>query len=299
MDKQKLYDKFIQEIKEKVRFLKDKPEETPESTLKSLWLAASGTFRSAEAALQEELPMLNETQIEKLESLISMRIDNVPLAYITGRQRFMGVELVADKRALIPRKETEILGRKALELSKMITEKVKPALVIDTCCGAGNLGVALAHLNPDLKVYATDLSHEAVELTKDNIDLHDLSNRVTAVQGDFLSAFENDDYYGKVDMIVCNPPYITSAKVKKMDEEIHSNEPDLAFDGGMLGIKLIQKVISESPKFLKKGGWVTFEIGLGQGPFVLKFMQKSNKFLNIGTAEDTEGNIRTVFAQKA
>jgi release factor glutamine methyltransferase len=100
-------------------------------------------------------------------------------------------------------------------------------------------------------------------------------------------------------MIVCNPPYITSAKVKKMDEEISSNEPELAFDGGMLGIKLIQKLISESPKFLKKDGWVAFEIGLGQGPFVLKFMEKSDKFRNIGTATDEDGNIRAVFAQKS
>ena len=294
-----MYNNLLSEIKAKVRFLKDKPEETAESTLKALWLAASGRYMSAEAAAAEELPELNANEVKKLAELIDERVNNVPLAYITGRQRFMGVEMLADKRALIPRKETEILGRKALELSKQITENIKPALVIDTCCGAGNLGLALAELNPHIKVFATDLSHEAVQLTVDNIQLLGLSDSVNAVQGDFLSAFENEDYYEKVDMIVCNPPYITSAKVKKMDEEIASNEPELAFDGGMLGVKLIQKLISESPRFLKKGGWVTFEIGLGQGPFVLKFMEKSDKFKNIGTASDADGNVRTIFAQKA
>jgi release factor glutamine methyltransferase len=299
MSKDELYDKLLSEIKMRVNFLKDKPEETAESTLKALWLAASGWFMSAEAAVEKELPDLNENEIKKLAELIEERVNNVPLAYITGRQRFMGVEMLADKRALIPRKETEILGRKALELSELITEKIKPALVIDTCCGAGNLGLALAGLNPHIKVFATDLSHEAVQLTVDNIQLLGLSDRVKAVQGDFLSAFENEDYYEKVDMIVCNPPYITSAKVKKMDDEISSNEPALAFDGGMLGIKLIQKLISESPRLLKKHGWVAFEIGIGQGPFVLKFMKKSDKFSNIGTASDVDGNVRVIFAQKA
>jgi len=93
--------------------------------------------------------------------------------------------------------------------------------------------------------------------------------------------------------------FLHGQKVKKMDDEISSNEPALAFDGGMLGIKLIQKLISESPRLLKKHGWVAFEIGIGQGPFVLKFMKKSDKFSNIGTASDVDGNVRVIFAQKA
>ncbi len=299
MNNPDLYKELLEEVTEKVRFLSDKPEETPESTLRALWFAATGEKLSAESAMKRDLPELSDEQAGELRELISRRINNVPLAYITGRQMFLGVDMKADKRALIPRKETEILGHKALELSRKITEEIKPALVIDTCCGAGNLGVAIAHLNKDVRMFATDLSHEAVDLTKENIELLGLGDRVEALQGDFLSAFENDDYYGKVDMIVCNPPYITSAKVKKMDEEIAENEPELAFDGGMLGIKLIQKLISESPKFLKKNGWVAFEIGLGQGPFVLKFMEKSDKYKNIGTGSDANGNIRVVFAQKA
>lgn len=298
MKSDRLFDELRSELKDKVHFLKDKPEETVDSTLRALWLASSGVFKSAEASEGLQLPELSEKEIDKLEELIKQRIENVPLAYLTGRQRFMGVELLADKRALIPRKETEILGGKALELSRTITEVQKPALVIDTCCGAGNLGCAIAYHNSDVKVYATDLSPEAVELTKDNINFLNLSGRVEAMQGDFMAAFEDDNFYEKVDLIVCNPPYITSAKVKKMDSEISSFEPELAFDGGMLGIKIIQKLISESPKFLKKSGWVVFEVGLGQGPFVIQFLQKSGKYSVVDSVNDEEGNIRTVFAQK-
>ena len=298
MNKDNYYTELKSKVKDKIYFLKDKPEETLDTTLKALWLAAAGIYKSAETVDTVSLPDLSEEQVKKLDELIKLRLDNVPLAYITGRQQFMGVELLADKRALIPRKETEILGNKALELSKQIAEKIKPALVIDTCCGAGNLGTAIAYHNPDIKVYATDLSHEAVELTKDNIKFLNLSSRVEAMQGDFMSAFDNDNFYEKVDLIVCNPPYITSAKVKKMDSEISSHEPELAFDGGMLGIKIIQKLISESPKFLKPSGWVIFEVGLGQGPFVIQFLQKSGKYSVIDSVNDKEGNIRTVFAQK-
>ncbi len=298
MENDELFNELRSELQEKVHFLKDKPEETIDTTLRSLWLASAGIFKSAEASDGITLPQLSENQVGKLRALIVQRVENVPLAYLTGRQRFMGVELLADKRALIPRKETEILGNKALELSREITKTQMPALVIDTCCGAGNLGSAIAYHNPDVKVYATDLSHEAVELTKDNIKFLNLSSRVEAMQGDFMSAFENDAFYEKVDLIVCNPPYITSAKVKKMDSEISSYEPELAFDGGMLGIKIIQKLISESPKFLKSLGWVVFEVGLGQGPFVIQFLQKSDKYSVIDSVNDGEGNIRTVYAQK-
>ena len=91
------------------------------------------------------------------------------LFQITGRQMFMGVELLSTNQALIPRKETEILGYKALENSQEIIGKKEKLTVLDICCGNGNLGIALAKLNPSLEVYSSDISEEAIILTKDNI----------------------------------------------------------------------------------------------------------------------------------
>jgi release factor glutamine methyltransferase len=299
MNKTELFERISLDLKDKLHFLEDKPEETPETTLKALWLAASGLPVSAEGSLDHALPDLTGEQVKILNKLIDQRINNTPLAYITNRQRFMGVDMLADRRALIPRKETEILGKKALELATLISESKGKIKVIDVCCGSGNLGLAIAIHNRLCELYATDLSHEAVELARDNINFLNLTDRIVVKQGDLLSAFESDDYYNKIDLIVCNPPYILSSKVEKMDAEISSNEPVLAFDGGMLGIKIIQKLISEAPKYLTPDGWMVFEVGLGQGEFVIKLCERSKTYRNIYSVADNAGNIRVIVAQKS
>jgi len=297
MNKIDLFEKIKSEIGSKLNFLEDKPEETLDSTLKALWLKASGISRSSEEALKSDLPDITEQQRTLLYQLIEQRINLIPLAHITGRQSFMGIELITDKRALIPRKETEILGRRALEISKEISQHKKKVTVIDVCCGAGNLGLAIALLNPNTIVYSADLSSDAVELAQENISFLNLNNRVQVYQGDLLSAFETDKYYNKINLIVCNPPYISSTKATKMNSEISSNEPILAFDGGMLGTKIIQKLIQEAPKFLAKNGWVIFEVGVGQGEFIMQLCKKSNRFNQIDSGSDDLGNIRVVLAQ--
>ena len=101
----------------------------------------------------------------------------------------MGIELLSDKRALIPRKETELLGKKALELVQQDCQvKAKYLNVIDVCCGSGNLGLAIAHFNPNCIVHASDISQEAVELTQDNINFLNLNQRVRET-GRFIVCF--------------------------------------------------------------------------------------------------------------
>ena len=299
MNVTEVFSKINVELKDKLQFLDDKPEENLESTIKALWLAAAGLPVSAEKAGNVSLPELNEDQLKKLNKLIDLRLKNIPLAYITQRQSFMGIEFKADKRALIPRKETEILGKKALELSHIITKSKGNAIVFDVCCGAGNLGISISCLNTKCKVYASDISEEAVALTRENIELLTQNEQVKVFKSDLFSEFESNKFHGKIDLIVCNPPYISSAKVVKMNPEISSNEPVLAFDGGMLGVKIIQKLIADSPRFLAPQGWLVFEVGVGQGDFVIKLLQKTLIFQKINSTTDNSGNVRVVFAQKS
>jgi release factor glutamine methyltransferase len=299
MNKSELFESIGKELKTKLHLLDDKPEETLESTLKALWITASGAHISAEGALKLSLPDLNEEQIEQLRQLIELRLNNTPLAHITKRQNFMGIELLSDKRALIPRKETEILGNEALKLSLQIAKTKGNIKIIDACCGSGNLGLAVAFFNKNCMVYSTDLSEDAVSLTKDNINLLNLNERVYVSQGDLLNAFATDDFFGKTDMIICNPPYILSSNVQKMASEISSNEPSLAFDGGMLGIKIIQKLIADAPKFLTPDGWLIFEVGKGQGNFIAQLCERSQFYREIESIPDTAGNVRVIKARKA
>jgi release factor glutamine methyltransferase len=182
MNKSELFNSISNDLKNRLHLLEDKPEETIETTLKALWFSAAGFPVSAEGATKLLIPDLTEKQIKILQQLIEQRLNNTPLAHITKRQNFMGIELLSDKRALIPRKETELLGRKALELSNRIAKSKGRIIVIDVCCGSGNLGIAIAHLNPNCIVYATDISQEAVELTQDNIDFLNLNQRVYVKQ---------------------------------------------------------------------------------------------------------------------
>lgn len=298
MSTEELFTQIKNKLDLKLHFLNDKPEETVESTLRACWFAASGSPKSAEEVIKHPLPELTEKQINILHELIDQRLKNVPLAHITGRQNFMGIELLSDNRALIPRKETEILGRKALEISNNLAQKKQIVRVMDICCGAGNLGLAIAYYNHNTVIFATDLSEEAVELTKDNISFLKLNQRVQAEQGDLFSVFEKEEHYEKTDLIICNPPYISSAKVTKMNVEISNHEPALAFDGGMFGTKIIQKLIVEAPKFLNKNGWLLFEVGVGQGEFILRLCEETKRYIQLESVLDSVGNIRVIAARK-
>lgn len=292
-------DFFLQlrkELGQYITFLNDKPEETVDSTLKALWHKASGAPMSADKANQLPLPILSPLQKDILLQLIQKRKNGIPLAHLTGRQNFMGIEFKTDDRALIPRKETEILGRTALEICHRVAKNKQVINIFDVCCGAGNLGLAIACLNSNVKVYASDISPQATELTQENINLLNLNQRAIVTQSDLFKSFETEKYWNQIDMIVCNPPYISTSKVAKMNAEIALNEPALAFDGGMMGIKVIQKLIKESPKFLAKNGCLVFEVGLGQGPFAIQLCEKSGTWQSVSSTKDASGNIRVIAA---
>lgn len=298
MNTEALFSRLKIELDEKLHFLEDKPEETVESTLKACWFTAFGKPKSAEGAVKGDLPELNQSQVKVLNQLIGQRLKNIPLAHITGRQNFMGIELLADKRALIPRKETEILGEKALEISQSLAKRKEYVRVMDICSGSGNLGLAIAYYNNKVTVFSTDLSQDAVELAKDNISFLNLEDRMHAEQGDLFSAFEKEEHYEKTDVIVCNPPYISSGKVTKMKTEISGHEPALAFDGGMFGTKIIQRLITGAPKFLVAKGWLVFEVGLGQGPFIMDLCERTGNYFPIHSVNDEKNNIRVIATQK-
>lgn len=296
---EELYQKLKHEFEHNLSILEDKPEETIDSTIKALWNKACGISISTEKASQLPLPDLSEQQKTELIQLAAKRISGTPLAHLTGRQNFMGIELISDKRALIPRKETEILGMTALEIGRGMANNASGIMIIDVCCGSGNLGLAIASMISDAKVFSADLSPDAVELTQENINLLNLNERVQVTQSDLFGSFESEEFWGHTDLIICNPPYISSSKVLRMNSEIAENEPSMAFDGGMIGLKVIQGLIKESPKFLKKNGWLVFEVGLGQGPFVIQLCEKSNQYHTVKSVTDNSGNIRVVAASRA
>ncbi|TIU20025.1 MAG: methyltransferase domain-containing protein, partial [Mesorhizobium sp.] len=132
---------------------------------------------------------------------------SVAEAYSKGRTVFMGLELLIAPGALVPRPETELLGTTALDvLSQM---NLPAPCVVDMCCGAGNLACAIAHYAPTARVWASDLTDGCVQVARRNVAHHGMADRVCVLQGDLFSAFSGLELDGTMDVIVCNPPYIS------------------------------------------------------------------------------------------
>jgi len=207
---------------------------------------------------------------------------------MTGR--FMDVELLTDRGVLVPRGETELLGNAALEVL------ADTAYVIDMCCGSGNLACALAVHRPRARVWASDLTDACVALARRNVAHVGASDRVRVVQGDLFAGLKGLE--GTIDAVVCNPPYISQAKLAAERHSLLEHEPREAFDGGPYGLSIHQRVVKEALPFLKPGGHLLFEIGLGQGRQVKLLFERTRAYEEIRTVSNAAGEVRVVAARK-
>lgn len=277
--------------------LPDKPRENADTALRALWFAAAGAPRSLVAAESGELPPLpDDAARARLEELVTRRLAGEPVAYLTGRSRFMGLDLLSGPGALIPRIETELLARGCIDILAARTTPPAPR-VIDVCTGSGNLAFAIAHHVREAEVFGADISADALALAARNRDWLDAA-RVGFRQGDLLAPF-GAEFDGGIDLVVCSPPYITSAKVPQMATEISAHEPREAFDGGPLGVTLLLRLLEEAPRLLRSGGWLAFETGLGQGPALRRRAARDPHYAAVRALGDARGDIRAILAQRA
>lgn len=279
------------------RSLPDKPEESPEPTLRALWLAAAGAPRAVTRA-DGDLPSLEPAAVERLRALVARRVAGEPLAYLTGRQEFMGLEMLAAPGALIPRRETELLARTALELARAAADARGEATVLDLCTGSGNVALAVAAHEPRARVLASDLSEDAVRLARRNAEHLGLSDRAAFAPGDLFEAFERVPGEGAADVITCNPPYISSGRLPSMPDEIAAHEPRLAFDGGALGLSIVLRVLATSPRFLRPGGWLCLEVGLGQGEGLARRTRRAEDVDEVREVADADGRVRVLAVRR-
>jgi release factor glutamine methyltransferase len=278
--------------------LPDQPAESVRTTLAALWHRAAGREFSSRAAAGTALEPLDAQGEARLAALIERRLQGTPLAHITGRQHFMGLEMLASAEALIPREETELLGRAALEALRAAAEDRGEARAIDLCTGSGNVALALAWHEPRAHVWGADLSAEAIAFAGTNARHLGLHDRVTLLTGDLLEPFEPAAFDGTIDVVACNPPYISSARVEALAGEIRDHEPRLAFDGGPLGIRILARLIDEAPRVLRPGGVLAFEVGLGQGPGVRRRLEREEAWSGVEEIADPAGHTRVLVARK-
>ncbi|GAU85323.1 HemK/PrmC family methyltransferase [Bosea sp. BIWAKO-01] len=213
-----------------------------------------------------------------------------------GLHRFMSVNLELAPDVLVPRQETELLGQRAAAILR--ERAAAEPIVIDMCCGSGNLALAIAAEIPSARVWAADLTDSTVELARRNAERLAFQHRVTIRQGDLFSALASDGLEGAVDLIVCNPPYISTSRLEGESAHLLEAEPREAFDGGPYGISIHQRVIRDAVAFLKPGGWLLFEFGEGQDRQAAALIARTKAYESMTFAANEAGTPRVALVRK-
>jgi len=233
---------------------------------------------------------------EAARDMAARRATGVPLAYITGHKEFMGVDLIAAQGALIPRVETELLGYEAL--NELRSSGLDTPHVIDMCCGSGNLACAIAYYHPSARVWASDLTYECVEISRRNVKHVGVSDRVVVAQGDLFAGLAGLGLEDSIDVIVCGPPFISQTKLATDSAWLLEHEPREAFDGGPYGLSIQQRIVKEALPYLRSGGILLFETGLGQERPAKMIFERAKAYEDIRMVEDAMGEVRVISARK-
>ncbi len=268
-------------VLEALKAAEQRLKEVPDPRLDAEWLLSEVLGVSRLEMLLNKRRELNQGEEAAYEALVARREAREPLQYILGSQSFMGFSLKTDKRALIPRNDTEALCEEALKY-------IRPGCkVLDLCTGSGALAAAIKKLCPGAEVTATDISEAALSLARENAER--LGAEVRFVRGDLFSPLAGD----KCDVIVSNPPYIPESLRGRLQAEVE-REPALALFAGADGLVFYRRIAKEAPAHLLPGGRLCLEIGDGQGDAVKALLYE--EFIDIQVLNDLNGLPRVVSA---
>lgn len=212
-----------------------------------------------------------------------------------GVQTFMGLELLAEPGVLVPRAETEILGEEA---ARLLAEAPGGQRLIDLCTGSGNLVCGICSRVGSARAWATDLTESCTDLARRNVERLGLASRIDLALGDLFAPLEGEGLHGTIDMIVCNPPYISTSRLEKERAALLDSEPREAFDGGPYGLTIHQRVIREALPFLRSGGLLLFEFGLGQERQMKALFDRSKAYRDLRFVCDADTAPRVAVAAK-
>jgi len=271
-------------IKRSAEFLAGKGVESARLNAELLIGQALGLKRM-QLYLQFERP-LTEIELEKIRPLMRRRGLREPLQHILGETGFMGLTLKVDRRALIPRPETE-------QLVELICQRLPaaPRQILDLGTGTGAIALALAQHYPAALVTATDMSPDALALARENSAANALTDRVNWIQSDWFAGLSG----ARFDLVVSNPPYLSEAEVAATEPEVKHHEPHAALTPGGDGLSALHRIISEALEHLEPGGLLALETGISQHPALLEKMHQHG-FGRSESKPDLTGRDRYVFA---
>jgi release factor glutamine methyltransferase len=234
---------------------------------------------------------LSEKETGDFREFVKRRAAREPLQHITGSTSFCGYEISVNRHVLVPRPETELLAELGWNFLSMLNSQTATAL--DFCTGSGCIAIALAAKRPGAKIYATDISAEALTLAKENATKNKVAERIEFLQGDGFGAFKIKNRF---DLIVSNPPYIASAEIETLQPEVRDFDPRIALDGGADGLNFYRLIASQARTFLNPGGKIMVEFGDGQAEAIRKIFE-NEKWIVEAVKDDYSQRARILIAK--
>lgn len=236
-------------------------------------LLAHVTSASRPALLAYPERPLTREQAALYADLVARRANREPVAYLTGHREFLGLDFLTDPRALIPRPETELLVEAALTELRVRFERTPDAALIaaDIGTGSGAIAVSLAAHEPRLtRVYATDISPDALALAAENAQWLGVSDRITFLQGDLLSPLPEP-----VDLLLANLPYVAERDATTLPPDVARFEPQLALYSADDGLAHLRRFFADAPAHLRHGAALVLEFGYDQRDAVTALARQS------------------------
>lgn len=254
--------------------------------------------------------ILDPVDYSKFIDCIQRRRSLEPLQYILGNQEFMGLNFKVTPDVLIPRQDTEILVESVLTN----IPSHKNISILDIGTGSGCIAISIAHFTKNATVLALDISDKAIQIAYNNAITNGVLDKIFFLNSDLFSEIKNlnvdsKDFFGrnitnisnilnnKFDVIISNPPYISSSDMLTLDCTVKNFEPHLALHGGTDGLDFYRKIIHESSEFLSKTGFIAFEVGYNQSFWVASLLKKYS-FEKINIIPDLSGINRVVLGHK-
>ncbi|MGD2095560.1 MAG: peptide chain release factor N(5)-glutamine methyltransferase [Phycisphaerales bacterium] len=274
-------------------YLTNKGIESPRLSAEILLSGVLGLKR-IELYTQFDKPVAAE-QLDKLRDLVKRAGQQEPVAYLVGKTEFYSLELNIAPACMIPRPETELLVERAIEF---LRTRHGTQSVCDLCTGSGCIAVAIGKNFPDARIIATDICDEALAIADENVKKHELEDRIKLLCGDLFDPIISGLDVEKFDVIVCNPPYVSSAEYEKLDKNVKDYEPRKALFAGIEGLDIYRRIIEKADEFLKPGAAMIMEIGYAQGPAVKELLEQTGVYNEIKIEKDFHNNDRIVSAKK-
>lgn len=222
-------------------------------------------------------------------TFIEKRASHMPLQYITGVQEFMGLEFTVNEKVLIPRQDTEIL------VEEVLRDLHDGSRILDMCTGSGCILISLLHYSNDCQGTGADISGDALCVARENA-----ARILAGKKDDTVARFVESDLFerveGRFDILISNPPYIRSAVIPELAEEVRGNEPILALDGAEDGLLFYRRIIKQGKEHLCGGGRLFFEIGYDQGVAVKGMMEEAG-YADVRIVKDFSGLDRVVYGR--